>query len=62
MVFVTVIDRKSLYTLIGKVETRDSKSIRFIFNDLLEPYKEDCHIVTADALRTASFSTISTRT
>jgi IS30 family transposase len=48
MALVTVVDRKSLYTLIGKVETRDAKSVRIVLNDLLEPYKEDCHTVTAD--------------
>ncbi len=48
MALVTIVDRKSLYTFIGKVETRDSKSVRIVLNDLLEPYKEDCHTVTAD--------------
>ncbi len=48
MALVTVVDRKSLYTLIDKVETRDATSVRIALNGLLQPYKDNCHTVTAD--------------
>ncbi len=48
MALVTIVDRKSLYTLIGKVETRDATSVRIVLNHLLNPYKDNCHTVTAD--------------
>ncbi len=48
MAIVTIVDRKSLYILIGNVEMRDATSVRIVLNDLFFPYKGDCHTVAAD--------------
>ncbi|MBT7930747.1 IS30 family transposase [Candidatus Woesearchaeota archaeon] len=45
---VTVVDRKSKYTLIGKVDSKESNGVANTLIDLLEPYKERVHTITAD--------------
>jgi transposase, IS30 family len=45
---VTIVDRKSKYTLIGKVDSKESNGVANTLISLLEPYKETVHTITAD--------------
>ncbi len=45
---VTIVDRKSKYTLIGKVDSKESNGVANTLIDLLEPYKNSVHTITAD--------------
>jgi IS30 family transposase len=45
---VTLAERKSRYTLVGKLPSKHSEGVKSKVNSLLEPHKHKCHTVTFD--------------
>jgi IS30 family transposase len=45
---VTIVDRKSKFTLIKKVESKHAEGVTAALIELLEPYKGSIHTITAD--------------
>ena len=45
---VTLAERKSRYTLAGRIRSKHAKGVRTVITRLLKPHKDNCHTLTLD--------------